>query len=182
MKVELADANRQREQAYARLGEQVYASMAAESGFRAGREELIADVEACIAKCKEIEDRISGIEAEGAAARAAATGSRPCPNCGTVVAGSYKFCMNCGTQVPEAAPAGKVCPQCGSQNDPVGQFCVSCGAKLGEVEAPAGAQQPAGYTTAKPQQPAWAPDPAPSYETSAEVTPSVTEIKPERVE
>lgn len=182
LKVELADANRQREQAYARLGEQVYAAMGLDAAFRAGREDLIADVEACIAKCNELEGRIAGIEAEGAAARAAASGARPCPNCGTSIAGSYKFCMNCGAQVPEAAPVGKVCVKCGTQADAANQFCMNCGAKFDDAAAPAGAQQPAGYATAQPQQPAWAADPAPAYETPSGASTPVPEIKPERVE
>lgn len=183
LKVELADANRQREQAYARLGEQAFTTLGADAGFRAGREDLIADVEACVAKCAEIEGRIAGVEAEGAAARAAANAARTCPNCGTSLAGSYKFCMNCGAAVPEANPAARACAQCGTPADAASTFCMNCGAKLPDAAPAAGPQQagPTGAST-QPQQPAWTSGPAPSYETPTGASAPVPEIKPERVE
>ncbi len=157
LKVELADANRQLEQAYAKLGEQVFATMGTDAVFRAGREEVLSEVEECLAKKSEIEDRIAGIEAEGAAARAAAAATRSCPSCGAQVSGMYKFCPSCGTRAPEPepepaiSPDEKVCPNCGFVPDVPSQFCMQCGTRFDDA-APV-AQQP--EQPAQPQQPAW---------------------------
>ncbi len=176
LKVELADAGRQREQAYARLGEQVFATMGTDAAFRVGREELLDEVQVCVDKCAEIEARIAHIEAQGAAARAAApASSRPCPGCGSAVSTGYKFCPACGAAVPESEPApqstGKTCPSCGFTTEGYGRFCMKCGTRLGE-----------GPAAAQPQQPAWESAPAATYETPTGMSAPVTEIKPERVE
>ena len=130
LKVELADANRQREQAYARLGERVFADLSSDAEFRVRYEELFAEIDEDMAKCADIEARIAGVEAEGAAARAAAANVRTCPACGANLAGSAKFCMNCGTAVPEATPVQKTCANCGNAVDEASQFCMNCGTKL----------------------------------------------------
>lgn len=52
----------------------------------------------------------------------------PCPTCGTVALPGQRFCMECGTKLPE--PASNVCPHCGSPTEPSFRFCMECGYRL----------------------------------------------------
>lgn len=48
-----------------------------------------------------------------------------CPKCGHQ-GNTGKFCAECGTARPEAAPTGWNCPHCGHQGN-TGKFCQECG-------------------------------------------------------
>lgn len=61
-------------------------------------------------------------------------GIRLCPNCGADVAKGYRFCIACGTKMPEEEkkePNGRpVCEKCGVEAEDGALFCINCGAKL----------------------------------------------------
>ena len=46
-----------------------------------------------------------------------------CPNCGVEVESGAKFCMECGTKIPQT----KECPACHSQWPLTAKFCAECG-------------------------------------------------------
>ena len=46
-----------------------------------------------------------------------------CPNCGIEVESGAKFCMECGTKIPQT----KECPSCHSQWPLTAKFCAECG-------------------------------------------------------
>lgn len=52
-----------------------------------------------------------------------------CPNCGTEVNDSIKFCDKCGTAIKEN------CPKCGAENPTDSAFCEKCGTSLNSVPA-----------------------------------------------
>lgn len=54
-------------------------------------------------------------------------GVRTCPECGTAVPETSKFCLNCGHPFPAH---GESCPNCGHVVIPGSKFCLSCGFKL----------------------------------------------------
>lgn len=56
-----------------------------------------------------------------------------CPNCKTEVEAGVKFCMECGSPIPQ----NKVCPQCGTELPLAAKFCFGCGANLAGGNAPA---------------------------------------------
>lgn len=103
LKTQLGDANRQRERALAALGESLFAATCNDASFRVGREELYRAIEEANQLRDGLERQIADVEAESAAARAAAAGARPCPNCGATVEASHNFCASCGTAVPPLA-------------------------------------------------------------------------------
>ena len=60
-------------------------------------------------------------------------GIRECPNCGADVGKDYRFCIHCGTKMPEeTAPVSDklVCEKCGAEAEEGAMFCINCGAKL----------------------------------------------------
>lgn len=58
----------------------------------------------------------------------AADAGRACPSCSASVPGGVKFCPECGTKMPEPAPA-RFCLKCGVKLSDTAKFCPSCGAK-----------------------------------------------------
>lgn len=52
-----------------------------------------------------------------------------CSNCGTTLNPGMKFCQECGTPAPAAAPAKRYCPNCGTEMKPEVRFCPECGTK-----------------------------------------------------
>lgn len=56
-----------------------------------------------------------------------------CPNCKSEVGAGAKFCMECGSPIPQ----NKVCPQCGTELPLAAKFCFGCGASLAGGNAPA---------------------------------------------
>lgn len=68
-----------------------------------------------------------------------------CPNCGAELTPNSKFCLNCGTPVPqkEKDDSTQVCPQCGKRV-PIGKFCPECGYRFADVCPNCGAELPAG--------------------------------------
>ena len=65
-------------------------------------------------------------------------GIRICPTCGADVAKGYRFCIACGTRVPEEEkPEEKtapVCEKCGAEAEEGAVYCINCGAKLPPVK------------------------------------------------
>ncbi|NOX89369.1 MAG: zinc-ribbon domain-containing protein [Calditrichaeota bacterium] len=54
---------------------------------------------------------------------------KKCPSCGAVNDKKAKFCVKCGTALPEA-PDGIKCKSCGTLNDLASRFCKNCGNPL----------------------------------------------------
>lgn len=65
-------------------------------------------------------------------------GIRTCPGCGTDVAKGYRFCIVCGTKMPEEEKPEKggrpVCEKCGMEAEDGAVYCINCGAKLPVVK------------------------------------------------
>lgn len=53
-----------------------------------------------------------------------------CPNCGTSVEDGSKFCMECGTQIPQT----KECPSCHARWPLTAKFCAECGYSFNAVK------------------------------------------------
>ena len=58
-----------------------------------------------------------------------------CPNCGQETAAGAKFCSNCGTPMPQAAPQQTACPRCGSPLEANVRFCANCGERIPQAGA-----------------------------------------------
>ncbi len=62
--------------------------------------------------------------------------SKSCPNCGTLMPLSTKFCPSCGASMAQpqgGSPSGvkpKFCPECGTAVGADAKFCPSCGKQL----------------------------------------------------
>ena len=159
--------------------------------LRVGREALFDGIAACDAERAQLQAQIDQIEAEAAAAEAAAS-YYVCPFCHSRVGATDLFCMGCGKPMAEiqaalaqqqaaAAPApqpqaaGAACPQCGAPVNPGDAFCMSCGCKLG---APASAPAPAPAPTPIPEPVSAAPIPEPVFSApveAADPAPEATE-------
>ena len=62
---------------------------------------------------------------------------RVCSNCGTANNPSRKFCMKCGTKLPEGeVEPQRICPNCSTPNAPTRRFCMKCGTTLVETPPP----------------------------------------------
>ena len=122
---------------YAQLGRQLY-----EAGGREAYPDAGIQLEALNANRKQIKQRIYQLQeekesrerakAQAAAEQAAAEAARSCPNCGTVNAEGCKFCCDCGTRLPEAAPAQpkkRFCTGCGAEVAEGMRFCSTCGTR-----------------------------------------------------
>lgn len=53
-----------------------------------------------------------------------------CPNCKTQVPQGAKFCMGCGSQMPQAAGPAP-CTKCGTELPAGAKFCFNCGNQMG---------------------------------------------------
>jgi RNA polymerase subunit RPABC4/transcription elongation factor Spt4 len=81
------------------------------------------------------------IERQVSARRAALSrgDSRPCPECGRLVAARDQYCTGCGAALaPAAQPAaavqpGRKCPSCGRGVSADDRFCPKCGHSLAET-------------------------------------------------
>ncbi len=60
---------------------------------------------------------------------APAAEERKCANCGVALAPGTRFCQECGTPAPVAAPQKRFCANCGKELAPAVRFCPECGAK-----------------------------------------------------
>ncbi|MFA0740250.1 MAG: hypothetical protein DFNUSKGM_000352 [Candidatus Fervidibacter sacchari] len=49
-----------------------------------------------------------------------------CPNCGSTAPQGTKFCLHCGSLLPQP----KICPKCQRVNVPEAKFCGYCGAEI----------------------------------------------------
>ena len=51
---------------------------------------------------------------------------KKCPNCGAEVSDNAKFCMQCGSKIPEEIS----CPKCGANLPSNAKFCLACGSPI----------------------------------------------------
>ncbi|MEE1373696.1 MAG: zinc ribbon domain-containing protein [Parolsenella sp.] len=178
LKSQMSEALKRRQGYAAQLGASLYEATKDNPELRAGREALFDGIAACDAERAQLQAQIDQIEAEAAAAEAAAS-YYVCPFCHSRVGATDLFCMGCGKPMAEiqaalaqqqvaAAPApqpqaaGATCPQCGAPVNPGDAFCMSCGCKLG-APAPAPAPAPTPVPIPDPvfSAPVEAADPAP---------------------
>ena len=122
---------------FAQLGRQVY-----EAGGKEAYPEAGVQLDALAASRAQVQQKVTQLkeekaakeraEAQAAAERAAAEAARTCPNCGTVNGEGCKFCCDCGTRLPEPAPAEpkkRFCTACGSEVVEGMRFCSACGTR-----------------------------------------------------
>lgn len=190
LKSQMNEALKRRQGYAAQLGASLYEATKDNPELRAGREALFDSIAACDAERAQLQAQIDQIEAEAAAAEAAAS-YYVCPFCHSRVGATDLFCMGCGKPMAEiqaalaqqqaaAAPApqpqaaGAACPQCGAPVNPGDAFCMSCGCKLG---APAPAPAPAPMPIPDPV--SAAPIPEPVFSAPAETTDPVPEATEE---
>lgn len=178
LKSQMNEALKRRQGYAAQLGASLYEATKDNPELRAGREALFDSIAACDAERAQLQAQIDQIEAEAAAAEAAAS-YYVCPFCHSRVGATDLFCMGCGKPMaeiqaalaqqqaavapaPQSQAAGAVCPQCGAPVNPGDAFCMSCGCKLG-ASAPAPAPAPAPMPIPEPvsSAPVEAADPAP---------------------
>ena len=62
-----------------------------------------------------------------------------CSSCGTEYEPGMKFCMKCGSKIPELKEEEQqnnvyVCGSCGTEYEPGMKFCMKCGSKLPEIK------------------------------------------------
>ena len=131
LKAQLADANRQRDRAYAALGESLYAATHDNAMQRVGREELYLAVEEANRLREDIERQIAEVEEQSAAARAAAEERAAASQ--TVEANVTEEAPAAGQAPADAGAAAtsrRICPVCGTLAAPEHKFCAACGKEL----------------------------------------------------
>ena len=110
---------------YGEIGEKFYTEN--KDAAPAGYEESFAKIKESFAAIDSYAEQIKKI-----------SGIRTCPNCGADVAKDYRFCIACGTKMPEEekpANDGKlVCEKCGAEAEEGALFCINCGAKINPVK------------------------------------------------
>ncbi len=134
---DLKELEEKEKEIFAQLGRQVY-----EVGGREAYPEAGVQLEALAANRVQIQQRMNQLkeekearecaEAQAAAEREAAEASRTCPNCGAVNPEGGKFCCDCGTRLPEAAPPQpkkRFCTSCGTEIAEGMKFCSACGTR-----------------------------------------------------
>lgn len=153
LRSQLNELTKRRQGLAAQLGASLYEVTKDDPALRAGREPLYDGIAACDQERAQCQAQIDQLEAEAAAATAAAQ-YYVCPFCGSHVAATDLFCSGCGKPMAEilgalsaqqqaaaapapAAVAGATCPSCGAPVTPGDAFCMSCGAKLSGASAPA---------------------------------------------
>ena len=57
-----------------------------------------------------------------------------CASCGKGYQAGDRFCVRCGTALPQAASSGLVCPSCSTTLKEGDRFCAKCGYKVDSVE------------------------------------------------
>lgn len=121
MNSKMDEAKRNIAAAFGEIGEAFYAQNkeAAPEGF----EELFAKITENEAVIDECDHRLKVL-----------AGIRTCPGCGADVEKGHRFCILCGTRIPEEekpAVSGKCfCEQCGTEAEEGSAFCTNCGAPI----------------------------------------------------
>lgn len=82
-KLDLSNAKKQLQAKYTQLGESYY--NAVKSSVEPDFTEIILEIDSCLAKVNEIEDKINEMQ-----------GIKKCPACGTVAVEGSEYCQNCG--------------------------------------------------------------------------------------
>ncbi|MFC2065394.1 zinc ribbon domain-containing protein, partial [Chloroflexota bacterium] len=80
-----------------------------------------------------------------------------CPSCNTSNPDDYKFCQQCGANLPQVS----ACPACGQGNPSGHKFCKKCGAALIPAGITASENQAAPVTPIPVPTPTQTPAPAP---------------------
>ncbi len=119
------DAKKKIATIYGDVGEKFY--QANKDAAPEGYEEYFSKIDESFAEITSCTDQIKKL-----------AGIRECPNCGSDVEKGYRFCVNCGTRIPEdekkAASAAPVCDKCGAPVEDGALFCINCGAKIAPVK------------------------------------------------
>ena len=144
------ELRRQRQTLVAQLGASLYEEVRTTPSLRAGREELIAQIEAVDAQRHEVEEEQRRIQMESDEATVRAT-TYHCAVCGAPIRATDQFCSTCGAPAdqalpkapvaampaaPAAAPSGPVCSNCGAPIAADDVFCMNCGARVEVAAAP----------------------------------------------
>lgn len=136
---------------YRQLGEKTYWNNGAPEEEMEDVQPLIDNIDGAFTAIKAKEDEIAQIDAEAQARkeeeearkrqqaedRAKAAAAAVCQNCGAKLLPDSKFCVQCGTPVPQPEPVPepepaveRVCPNCGAPYEEDACFCIECGTKL----------------------------------------------------
>jgi hypothetical protein len=67
--------------------------------------------------------------------QAPSTGGPSCPTCARAYQAGDRFCVRCGSGLPQPASAGPVCPSCGVVVHEGDLFCAKCGHRMASEEA-----------------------------------------------
>ena len=112
---------------YQKIGAYYYARHQSGASLPEEVAAFCAEIDACNAAIDEARTEIARVNAENAAAAAAASGSAVCVPCGYTNAPGTKFCQECGAKLETSEK--RVCP-CGAEAAPNVKFCGECGAKF----------------------------------------------------
>jgi len=110
---EIRSANNELQRQYLELGKMSYA---VHEGNADGAElEALCDgIRALLNQIESLNNAKEKIQRQGR-----------CPNCGAVMSADARFCVSCGTKMPEE-PKAETCPQCGAARVPGARFCTTC--------------------------------------------------------
>ncbi len=166
-----SELRRRRQTLAAQLGASVYEEVRANPELRAGREELIAQIEAVDAERAEIVAEHQRIMAEREDAQNRTTLVR-CAVCGAPMHASDQFCSACGSPAEKARPvvdveAIAVCPSCGASVSPDDAFCMNCGSRLDLVVEESEPEPEPAFEGAEPEAAFEAAEPEPTLRAEA---------------
>lgn len=117
------DAKKKIATLYGEIGEKYYTDN--KGNAPAGYEENFEKVDGLFKEIDDCADQIKKL-----------AGIRTCPGCGADVEKGYRFCIMCGTKMPEEEKPSKraVCDKCGQEAEEGALFCINCGARLPSIK------------------------------------------------
>ena len=140
LRTQATEVASRRKDLMAQLGESVYAELSADVRWRSGREELLGGISDADEELAQIAEQLADIDAQAQAAQLAAR-TYVCPQCGSRVSGSQRFCAGCGMPVQQIVSQTEemvvqsvvsyadVCVACGAPLEEGDVFCMACGAR-----------------------------------------------------